>query len=448
MVLKRVQLFDRPPTLWQVAVAGLWGVSLLAVLIIWVTTALLAGDSGLQGIVFAVGRLFGLLAVFFALVQFLLMGRVVWIERSFGLDRLAGFHRLNGYATISCIIAHSLLIVAAYSLTAGNNYIAQYLSILREFPYVWMAEVAQILFVTVVVSSVYIVRRKLRFESWYFVHMIVYAAIVLAFFHQFAIGGSFSSHPVARAYWYAMYAFVGVNVLFWRFSWPTINLLRFRFRVVEVAAETATSTSIYIAGRNLKRWRTRPGQFILARIFAPGLWWQEHPFSLSMMPTDDRLRLTVRKVGDYTEALSLLRPGAYVLLSGPFGRFTAAAAQTDKRLFIAGGVGITPIRTLAEEAVAAGKDSILLYASRSEDDTVLKTEIDQLTARGLHTTYLYADSGHLDGTKIFERVPDALDRDIYLCGPPPMMEAIISSLLERGVAEGRLHYERFSLHNQ
>ncbi len=264
----RMKLFDGPMTASQGLVIGMWAFNLAAVLVIWATTALPDPGSGLDDVVLSVGRLLGLLAVFFALVQFMLMGRVAWIERAFGLDRLAGYHRLNGYATVLCIVGHATVIVMAYSLAAETNFVTQYVSIVREFPYVWMALLAEILFITVVVTSVYIVRRRLRFETWFFVHLLVYAAIVLAFFHQFALGGSFNGHPMARAYWYGLYAFVTVNVLFWRFSFPTINLLRFRFRVLNVVAETPTSTSVYISGQHLHRWKAQPGQFVLVRIFA------------------------------------------------------------------------------------------------------------------------------------------------------------------------------------
>ncbi len=84
-----------------------------------------------------------------------------------------------------------------------------------------MAWIAQMLFILVVVTSINIVRRHLKFESRYWVHMLVYAAIVLAFFHQFALGGSLNSEPLMRAYWYGLYIFVAANVLFLPFHLAT-----------------------------------------------------------------------------------------------------------------------------------------------------------------------------------------------------------------------------------
>lgn len=436
-------------TAGQLAVAGLWAANLVAVLVLWATTSgnYFGATDKLYGWLLAFGQLAGLLATYFALVQFMLMGRVGWIERRFGLDHLAHFHRLNGYATIIAIVAHPILVIMAYSIGARTNFFAQYVQAVTNFPYVWMALLSEILFIAVAATSVYLVRRHLKFETWYYVHFMVYAAVVLAFFHQFALGGSLNGHPLARSYWYALYIFVAVNVLWWRFGLSTLNLLRYRFQVSRAVQETATTTSVYIRGRGLGRWKIRPGQFVMVRILAWPYIKDEHPFSVSRLPQDDEFRLTVRDVGDYTNAVRSLQPGAYVLTAGPFGRFTGAVAATDKRLFIAGGVGITPIRTLAEEAIGQGKDSVLLYGSRSPDDVVLKQEIDGLSKQGLRTVYMYDRNGHIDGALIKKQVPDYQERDVYLCGPPPMMEGIIRDLHGLGVKPEHLHYERFQLHN-
>ncbi|HSH55444.1 MAG TPA: ferric reductase-like transmembrane domain-containing protein, partial [Candidatus Limnocylindrales bacterium] len=174
----------------QYAVIALWALNLGIIFYIWTTSSLSLLSGGVGGVLLALGRLVGLLVAYFALVQFMLLGRVLWIERPFGLDRLALVHRYNGYATFFALLLHSSLIVLAYSINSGTNYFQQYLVLIQQFPYVWMAVIAQFLFILVVATSAYIVRRHLKFETWYWVHLLVYAAIVLAFFHQFALGGS------------------------------------------------------------------------------------------------------------------------------------------------------------------------------------------------------------------------------------------------------------------
>lgn len=452
----KIGLFDGKPTIQQNMIVGAWYAVLASVVGLWVVGSSETLLASLSDGLLSIGRLLGLLATFFALTQFMLMSRVTWIERSFGLDRLANLHRFNGYTAIILILLHPAFIVASYSLASGQNFITQYISTIRDVPYVWLALISQILFVLVVGSSIYIARKHLKFETWYYVHLMVYAAIVLVPFHQFVSSPELAGSTFGTYFWLSLYGFVAVNIVVWRFGLLALNFFRFDFRVVDVVAETPTTTSVYIKARNIKRLGIKPGQFVLVRILAPKLFLQEHPFSVSSIPKDDVLRLTIRKVGDYTTDIADLKPGARVILSGPFGRFTRDVAVTSKRLFVAGGVGITPIRTLAEEANASKIDSVLLYASRTPDDTPLKRELDRLAEGGhLKVLYIYGDvpedfqglHGRLDGSMIEKFVPDFAQRDVYLCGPPPMMAALVSDLTKRNLSSERLHYERFSLHN-
>lgn len=258
-----------------------------------------------------------------------------------------------------------------------------------------------------------------------------------------------------RNYWYLLYAFVGFNVLFWRFGLSTFNLLRYGFKVSRVEKETDTTTSVYISGRKLNKLPVKAGQYVLVRFLGKGFFTQEHPFSVSALPKNGELRLTVKKIGDYTSVIPNLKVGTPVLLSGPFGRFTADVAQTDKRLFIAGGVGITPIRTLIEEALEQEKNSVLLYANRSEDDVIFMQELGALKEKGLKLVPVFSgpskgftgEKGYVDGKRIKRLVPDFADRDIYICGPQPMMDGVITDLRSSKVSDDQLHFERFALHN-
>lgn len=443
-----------PFTKTQAIILIAWFLNIATVLAIWEQSSLgFIFDGGLGGILTALGRLFGLLAAFFALTQFLLMGRLRWLERPFGLSKLAVYHRQNGQRAFIFIILHPIFITLGYALTAGVNPLAQYVDLIFNYQYVWLAFIAELLFITVVVSSLYIVRRKLKFENWYYVHLLVYVAITTAFFHQVVIGSSFVGWPLARGYWLALYGFVIINLIIWRFSVPTINMFRFDFRIARVVRETPTAVSLYIGGRGLRRWGARPGQFVLIRILSKRFGRQEHPFSLSSIVTDDTARLTIRELGDYTKELHSVTPGTRVLLSGPFGRFTDEAAVTKKRLYIAGGVGITPLRPLSEAALAAGHDSVLLYSNRDPSDVVFEDELKALEAKGLRLQLIFSDTagpgqltGRITPELISKLVPDFLERDVYICGPPPMMQALASGLTTAGLAPGQLHIEFFDLH--
>jgi predicted ferric reductase len=195
---------------------------------------------------------------------------------------------------------------------------------------------------------------------------------------------------------------------------------------------------------------------VLVRFLSRQLWAQEHPFSLSRLPDGKTIRLTIRQLGDFTNEVPHIKPGTYVAVSGPFGAFTHEQRATQKVVYIAGGIGITPIRSLIEAQVRAGeKDtSVLLYGNRSVADTVFLEELTDLAAHSnmpLHNILsdqkeYSGETGFIDKEKIARLVPDIRERDVFLCGPPPMMWGIMEQLKELGVSESQVHYERFALH--
>lgn len=455
--MKSVRLFDEQPTAAQQAVAVFWLLNVSAVAMLWATTAHY-GD--LAGWLDAIGMLLGLFATFCALTQFMLMGRIGWIERSFGLDRLAGFHRINGYVAITFILLHPLFITASYAIQSHVGPIHQYIDLITHYKFVWLALIGELLFIAVVTSSIYVVRKRLKFETWYAVHVMVYAAIISSSLHQFYVSDSFAgtAHPLARAYWLGLYGFVALNLLIWRFGQPIYSALRFGFVVDKIVTETSTTTSVYIRGNKLTRWRSKPGQFVLVRFLNKKFWWQEHPFSLSWIPHDDLIRLTIRHVGDFTNEVAGLKPGTRVMLSGPFGRFTGAIAQTDKRLFVAGGVGITPIRSMIEEAIRNKLDVVLLYANRTPDDVVFANELSQLSDsdKNFKIINIFSDPpkgyqgqiGYIDTPSLIRNVPDFAGRDVYICGPPPMMVPLLAGLAATDIDNSQVHFERFALRGE
>jgi predicted ferric reductase len=383
------------------------------------------------------------------------MGRAGWLEPIFGLDRLAIFHRRNGVATLSLILLHSSSIIVTHAILSGHDVVSGSLIVLG-LPFVWMAALAELLFIMTVGASIIIVRKHLKFETWYAVHIFNYAAIALVPFHQLTNGDDFLTNPTFVYYWLSLYAFAALNIIVWRVGRPLWRLWRHQFVIEKIVSETATATSVYITGKHMEKFKAKGGQFVLVRFFDKRVAWQEHPFSLSMLPDGQRIRLTIRQLGDFTNLVPTFKPGTRVWVSGPYGAFTHELARTDKIAYIAGGIGITPIRSMIEEKAKSARatDAILLYGNRSEADTALLAELKPL-GRELRMPIFNVlsdqpkykgEKGFIDKNKIARLIPDAAQRDIFLCGPPPMMAGVKKSLKELGVPDAQVHYERFALH--
>jgi predicted ferric reductase len=399
----------------------------------------------------SIARITGLLAAYSALLQVLLLARIPWIERLKGFDRLSVWHRWNGHACLYLLFAHVVFSVWGYALLDKYSIPKEISTMLGGgiYPGMITATVGTGLLIAVVISSVVIVRRRLRYETWYLVHLGAYAGIALGWFHQIPTGNELVLDTVAADYWRSLYVATLALLVFFRLLAPVVNAVRFRLRVAEVVAEGPGVVSLRIVGRRLERLNAQPGQFFLWRFLDHRRWWASHPFSLSCAPDGRSLRITVKDLGDFSRGLGEIAPGTRVLAEGPFGVFTEAARRREKVVLIAGGIGITPVRALLEQMRG---DLVVLYRAVREDEFVFHNELTALAARcgaivhlvpGDHAT---AKGSHLlSPAHLHELVPDIAERDVYVCGPPAMAAVIERNVRHTGVPRRNVHVERFAL---
>jgi predicted ferric reductase len=399
----------------------------------------------------SIGRLTGLLSAYLALLQVILLARLPAIERAVGFDRLSVWHRWNGHACIDLVIAHVIFTVWGYSL-ADRLTIGKELSTMLGggvYPGMITATIGTAMLLGVVATSLVIVRRRLSYEWWYAVHLLAYAGIALSWFHEIPTGNELVLDRVAADYWRGLYLATIAVLVGFRVAVPLWQLLRHRLSVAEVIPEGRGVVSLRIVGRRLDRIGAEPGQFFLWRFLDRRRAWSAHPFSLSAAPDGRSLRITVKALGDHSARLAGVRPGTRVLAEGPFGVFTESARRRrDKVLLIAGGIGITPVRSLVERMRG---DVVVVYRALTDDDLILKDELDDLARRnGLAVQYVVGDhrgegARLLSPGHLLELVPDAAERDVFLCGPPAMTEAIGPNLRAAGVPRRHVHVERFAL---
>ena len=130
----------------------------------------------------SIARITGLLSVFFVLLQLILIGRVKWIERVYGLDKLSHAHHLTAFLSLFFIIAHFLFVTFGYAIGSSFGFWQQLGNFIKYYELL-PAIIALFLFAFVFVSSLVIVFKRLKYETWYLVHLASYLAIVFAFGH-------------------------------------------------------------------------------------------------------------------------------------------------------------------------------------------------------------------------------------------------------------------------
>jgi len=399
----------------------------------------------------AAGELTALQGGYLALIQLVLMSRSPWLEQVVGQDALTSAHRWVGFACVWLIVAHVLLTTLGFALGDGSNLIVEAWTLLTTYQFMLMAGVSLVMFIAVAVSSVRIARRHLSYETWHGIHFYAYLAIALGLGHQLVTGTDFANDRIAWLYWVALYVLAAATILIFRFIHPLVVNVQHLFKVINVEREGPGVISIYLGGRGLDHFAIRAGQFVIVRFLVRDGWWRGHPFSISAAPNGRWLRLTVKDLGDDTTSMAALLVGTRVYLEGPYGLLTGARRKRRRVLLIAGGIGIAPLRALFEELPAGPGDLTLLYRASRPRDIVFREELDHLAqARGAAVHYLIGARGSramptdpLAPAALRKLVPDLREREVYLCGPTPMMEAVRDGLRLVGIPPRHIHFERF-----
>ncbi|MGW3668490.1 ferredoxin reductase family protein [Streptomyces sp. NPDC005141] len=391
------------------------------------------------------GRFTGLYGALLMAFQLVLVARLPWLDHRIGMDRLTSWHRWVGFGLLWTLLSHVVFIVLGYAEGTSAGPVDELVELATTVAGVLRALVALVLIMAVGAVSARWARRRLAYETWHFIHLYTYVAVVLAFTHQVAAGTTFTASAVATAYWWTLWGGALGAVLVGRVVLPVWRNLRHRLRISAVVPESDTVVSIYITGRDLDRLPARAGQFFLWRFLTRDRWWQANPFSLSAAPDGTRLRLTAKTAGDGTAALRHLKVGTRVFAEGPYGAFTALHRTRPETLLIAGGVGVTPIRALLEDL---HDHVVLIYRVAADRDAVLLDELRELAdAKGaeLHVVTGPATPDRLAPRELARLVPDVADRDVFVCGPPGMTGAVLRTLRDLGVPKAQIHFERFSL---
>ncbi|MFR9805434.1 ferric reductase-like transmembrane domain-containing protein [Pseudonocardia sp. RS010] len=449
---------DVRPARTDAAIRYLAGVlaaaSLVVVTSLWIAGGGVADLGSWTDGLTSLGRWTGLLASDLLLIQVVLMARIPPVERAVGQDRLARTHRLVGFTSFTLMLAHLVLITWGYAAGRISALPATFWNLTVDYPGMLLALAGTICLVLVVVTSVRAARSRLRHESWHLLHFYAYLGVGLALPHQLWTGQEFLSSTAATVFWWTLWASAAAAVLVWRVGLPVLRSLRHDLRVTSIVPEAPDVVSVYVTGRHTDRLPVTAGQFLTWRFLSGPGWTRAHPYSLSAAPDGRSLRITVKDLGDGSRLVRNLRPGTRALIEGPYGRLTARPRTRDRIALIGAGVGITPLRALAEELPYAPGDAVLLQ--RGTGTPLFARELDVLAhERGLRVHWLPGrrrapDSWLGDGagpaddpTVLLTLIPDVARRDVYLCGPEAWTASVRRSLAAARVPESRIHVETF-----
>jgi len=181
-------------------------------------------------------------------------------------------------------------------------------------------------------------------------------------------------------------------------------------------------------------------------------------YTISSIPGNNLLAITVKKIGRFSTALHELKVGATVTAEGPMGYFYPDE-KSKKIVFLAAGIGITPfisiIRTYARENWLKGKKIFLFYSNKTKEDTAFFDELNKLSENNKNIKLFYyltrqktkdsriKEFSRIDIKSIKRKLKNLVGRDYFICGPIKFVFNIRRALLDSGVSELKIRTEAF-----
>jgi predicted ferric reductase len=438
----------------------------LLTVIAWVSVAmsvaLWLADGGLNKItslgnlLTAAGIVSGLVATDLMVLMLLLAARIPFVDRAFGHDHAVAVHSKLGKWVLYGLLLHGWFLLCGYAAKDGLGLTAEAGSLLSVNDLVLSVCGLGILG-AVAISSIIAVKKSMPYEVWHVIHLLTYIAVGLSLPHQFSMSGLMGPGTFARWYWIGLFAATGFAILAFRFFLPIFASFEHQLVVTKVRYEANDVVSIEMQGRNLPALDVEGGQFFQWRFLAKGLWWHQHPFSVSAAPSADTLRITIRALGRGTTQLMTVKPGTRVMIEGPYGIFSDKSRTAANLVLVGIGIGIAPIRALLEATeIVPGRATVILRG-HTPSQLYLLREIQVLcqergakliTLIGSRTQNRLNETGWMPashrGNRLTDLVPFVADSDVYVCGPQAASDLVVADALACGTPVNSIHNERFA----
>jgi predicted ferric reductase len=262
--------------------------------------------------------------------------------------------------------------------------------------------------------------------------------------HVLLVQSDVSVNPYLKYYLLSL-SVLGILVYCYRTLFGSALVKRHTFTVLAVEKVGADVWNVRM--RNpADKFSYLPGQFVFVSFYGMGISDEVHPFSISSSPTDIDLTLTIKSSGDFTKNLGNLRPGNTAKIEGPFGRFFSG--KQKNQIWIAGGIGVTPFLSKARSLHGLQYLVDLYYVVRGEADAVYLNDLLTIAAREPNLRVCLYDTTvekRITAEIIRNVSGDVMSKEIFICGPPPMMKSLRKQFTQLGVHNNQIHSEEFEL---
>lgn len=392
----------------------------------------------------SLGRVLGLVGLSIFAIGLILSSRFVWMDKFFSdLTKLLKVHRWLGIISFSFIILHPIFL--ALALLPGSSQAAWSIFWTWSQPAYVFGYIAILLFMFLVVMTFF---WRMKYERLKTLHSLLAIPLMLGGLHGLLIDSDIKANP-SLAWYYIILISLGVIAYLTRVFLIDQGLKSKAYLVDEVSQPTTQTVKVVLRpeGRQLK---FKSGQFIFIS-FNDLEVKEEHPFSVAGIGPDGQVTIVAKVLGDFTTKMKKIRTKSLAYIDGPYGSFGQMQTAKTHQIWIAGGIGITPFLSLAEDFVKnhqADAKVDLIYSVAKASDFVDLPKLEKLTLTCPQikiTPHVSEEQGRLDIVKI-KKMMDDFDQCVFcLCGPQGMVTSFVKQLKKASVPKSRISIEAFEL---
>lgn len=431
---------------------GVWFGLYCALLLLPLAVALVADPIGVaRPLLVEFSVALGFVAFALIAVEFTLVSRLRAASEPFGTDALMLFHRQMGLAAAAFVALH----VAALLGPGAREELGMRLATHGVGA---SGAVAVVALVVLVITSVWRRPLGLRYERWQGLHVVAAITIVAATLFHLLGADRYTGTVAVRAVVLLYVALLAVLLLRYRVLRP-LRLRRRPCRVLANRDEGADTRTLVLQPSGWRGFVFEPGQFGCLVTGRGPLTGGQHPISFSAeRQPGDPFEMSIKALGDWSgTVVPRIAPGTTVWVDGPFGALTPDRTPAQGFVLIAGGVGITPMRsilcTLRDRRDP--RHVVLIHAASRPERMLFSGEIEALRgAVNLEYVRVYeappagwrGESGLVTRELLARHLPAQYRHcQFFVCGPPPMMDRVEAGLLALGVPPERIATERFDM---
>lgn len=357
------------------------------------------------------------------------------MRRLFNENLLGKFHITLGLVAACLVLVHPIGIALLYSDW----------TIIIPFvhPYGVLVSLGSIalLLLTVTVVSSHLIRQS-HYDLWNLLHYLNYVFFILIFIH------ALSALPLRTpiGIYYVILFGIGTLVMITKFLFDLELLsLKTSIRDMKLIATDTYSLRFPVPADLLKTWQA--GQYVMVGLTRFG---DNHPMSLSDIDLKTMTaEVTFKVFGNFTQLLCQKTNDDILYVAGSYGRLYHALQNTHHPLvFIAGGIGITPFRSIITDQLrtSPNREIYLLYCAQDESFLAFHDDFIQIAQTNPQFHYKAVRTntdGYITAGMIGVHVLNVTDKEYYLCGPTNMMSASQTILQTLGVPKSKIHIEEF-----